>query len=202
MVRRCGVGRGAVLGRIARPDTALRDPAQEAGYDPDISNSLQRINLGESDESDDEAPSANAEAVGAPQPSAPTAKPAREPEAQPPPLPPRRYGVVMHEEAAGAAVTAAAAAPSLVAAQEGGSAPAADVLRRVFPRDHPGVGTMAGWLAEEGVHTAAQLGVLLAGGGAKGGAAALRDIGFRPEWAAATAAGFARAAAAAEKASS
>jgi hypothetical protein len=79
--------------------------------------------------------------------------------------------------------------------------PAVEVLRRVFARDHPGVAAMAGWLEEEGVHTAAQLGSLLAGG-TKGGAAALRDIGFRAEWAAATAAGFARAAAAAEKAAS
>ena len=113
-----------------------------------------------------------------------------------------RFGVVMHEEAAATDPAAASATPALLSAQPQGSAPAAEVLRRVFPRDHPGVGAMAGWLAEEGVHTAAQLGALLAGGGAQGGAAALRHIGFRPEWAAATAAGFARAAAAAEQTAS
>ncbi len=82
------------------------------------------------------------------------------------------------------------------------SPPVAEVLRRVFARDHPGVGAMCSWLEEEGVHTAAQLGALLAPPQSaheqrKGGAAALRELGFRAEWAAAVAAGFARAAAAA-----
>lgn len=178
-------------------------PEQEAGYDPDMSKGVRRLNIGDSDESDesgDEAPSANAEASTAPDANA-AAKPARQVEALPAP-PPRRFGVVMHEEAAATDPAAASATPALLSAQPQGSAPAAEVLRRVFPRDHPGVGAMAGWLAEEGVHTAAQLGALLAGGGAQGGAAALRHIGFRPEWAAATAAGFARAAAAAEQTAS
>jgi hypothetical protein len=168
-----------------------------------MSKGVRRLNIGDSDdsgESGDEAPSANAEASTAPDANA-AAKPARQPDAPPPP-PPRRFGVVMHEEAADAGIDAASATPAPAAAQQQGSAPAAEVLRRVFPRDHPGVGAMAGWLEEEGVHTAAQLGALLASGGAQGGAAALRRIGFRPEWAAATAAGFARAAASAEQAAS
>ena len=184
---------------------ALCAPAQAAGYDPDMSKGVRRIRIsnGESDESDNEAPPAQAEASAAPPTNAAVAQPAPKTEAQAEVLAPRRYGVVMREVADGAApaaVTASPAPPSSVA-QASAEVPAADVLRRVFARDHPGVAAMAGWLEEEGVHTAAQLGAVLAGS-AKGGAAALRELGFRPEWAAATAAGFARAAAAAEKAAS
>jgi len=179
---------------------------QAAGYDPDVSKGVRRlnINVGDSDESDDEAPPAKADASAAPPNDAAATKPAPEPEAQAEAPAPRRYGVVMREVADGAVPAAAAAPPALPstsAAHASAEVPAVEVLRRVFTRDHPGVAAMAGWLEEEGVHSAAHLGAVLAGrGGAKGGAAALRDIGFRPEWAAATAAGFERAAAAAEKA--
>ena len=169
-----------------------------------MSKGVQRINTGDSDVSDDEAPRDGA-GTGAALPNATaTAEPAREAEAEAEAAQPRRYGVVMREEATDAGVVAAAAAPAPPAAPAApqGSAPVAEVLRRVFARDHPGVAAMAGWLEEEGVHTAAQLGALLARGGAQGGAAALRHVGFRPEWAAATAAGFARAADAAEQAAS
>lgn len=180
-------------------------PSQVAGYDPDMSKGVRRIrmNVGDSDDSDNEAPPAQAEASAAAPPNAASAKPAPGPEAQAEAPAPRRYGVVMREVADGAAPAAATAshAQPSPAPQASAEVPAAEVLRRVFARDHPGVAAMAGWLEEEGVHTAAQLGAVLAGSvGAKGGAAALRDIGFCPEWATATAAGFARAAAAAEKA--
>jgi hypothetical protein len=136
------------------------------------------------------------------------------------PAPPR-YGAVLREVTAvsdaAPAVTAAsadkhsAAAGDAAAASEVSPPPppgVREVLRRVFPRDHPGVGAMCSWLDEEGVRDAAQLRELLtpahaqtaSGGSAasrsKGGAAALRELGFRPEWADAVAAGFARAAAA------
>ena len=184
---------------------ALRNTEQEAGYDPDISKGTRRLNIGDSNDSDEEAPPAGAEAGAAVQDEAAPAATALAAEAQAEAPPPRRYGVVMREEAAaaGPAATSGAPAPPAAAVLEPpGSAPVAEVLRRVFTRDHPGVAAMAGWLEEEGVHTAAQLGALLARGGAQGGAAALRHVGFRPEWAAATAAGFARAADAAEQAAS
>ena len=170
-----------------------------------MSKGVRRLNIsvGDSDDSDNEAPPAHADANAAPLTDAATAnKPAPEPETQAEAPAPRRYGVVMREVADGAVPVAATASPAPSSPAVGAEASAAEVLRRVFARDHPGVAAMAGWLEEEGVHTAAQLGAVLAGAGARGGAAALRELGFRPDWATATAAGFARAAAAAEKAAS
>lgn len=176
---------------------------QEAGYDPDISRGLRR--LADPDEEEEAAP---------PQGTGASTEPRAEKAPETAPPPPPRYGVVVREVLI-AACDASAPAPNAPAACEphGDEAVAVPsgassllvraVLRHVFPRDHPGVGAMCAWLEEDGVSTAAQLHQLLApppGGGGTGGAAALRALGFRPEWAAATAAGFARALAAAEKA--
>jgi hypothetical protein len=193
---------------------------QEAGYDPDISNGLRRL----ADPDDPEAQLAQAQAQGAAAAGTAAAllgATAEEDDGAEKRAAPPRYGAVLREvtavagaapagTAAGAHAQSAAAAAVVVSPPP--PPPVSAVLRRVFARDHPGVGAMCSWLAEEGVSDAAQLRQLLtpaAAGGAssssstskgKGGAAALRELGFRPEWADAVAAGFARAAAAAEKA--
>jgi hypothetical protein len=196
---------------------------QEAGFDPDISNGLRRLADPDDPEAQlQQAQQAQGAAAGAAAHMATLGVTAGgDDDDDTRPAPPR-YGAVLREvtavsEAAPAATAASANKHSAAA----GDAPAVsevsppppppppavrEVLRRVFPRDHPGVGAMCSWLDEEGVRDAAQLRELLtpahahAASRSKGGAAALRELGFRPEWADAVAAGFARAAAAAEKA--